>query len=492
MTQQNQQVAAAAIVKDQAWLGELQEELRAAIAPVFAQARSRLTRVRVRGGPLLAAGGDRRSCWQLAEAAGHGSPRRMQALLGERAWDWKAALRGLQRFILAHLADPGAILVLDETAELKKGTMTAGVSRQHAGITGQVKSQSVVFCAYVTACAHALFDFRLYLQSLVRRQGTEAGAGTGSRRGGVRRQDRARHGDGSRGSDRAVPFGWGRRQRGLWPRLEAAGRLREAGKGYVLGVPCDFRVRLHPRLGKTRADAVARLVPAAAWDTRSCGPGCKGHRDYHWAWAATASPRHWLLIRRSIADPSDLAFFYCHAPAGRPVSLPALITVAGKRWPVEECHQQGKGQAGLDQHQVRLWPSFHRHTILSMCALALLAVAAARPLQPAPLPQGTDGSPASAGTPARGLGRHRGAAIQRRPETPRPDRHGQSQRPRSPPPPAPGNRAHDRRPPRIRPRLVTMAPRTPGTRPMALLPGTTPARPGLTRRQITNRNCSTG
>ena len=82
------------------------------------------------------------------------------------------------------------------------------------------------------------------------------------------------------------------------------------------------------------------------------------------------------------ADPSELAFFYCHAPAGRPVSLPALIKVAGKRWPVEECHQQAKGQAGLDQHQVRLWHSFHRHTVLSMCALALLAVAAARPRRP--------------------------------------------------------------------------------------------------------------
>ena len=64
------------------------------------------------------------------------------------------------------------------------------------------------------------------------------------------------------------------------------------------------------------------------------------------------------------------------------MSLPVLIRVAGKRWPVEECLQQGKGQAGLDQHQVRTWRSFHRHTVLSMCAQALLAVAAARPAPP--------------------------------------------------------------------------------------------------------------
>ena len=71
-------------------------------------------------GALLAAGGDRRSCWQLAEADGHGSPRRMQALLAEHAWDWQEALGALQRFILGHLADPQAVLVLDETAELKR------------------------------------------------------------------------------------------------------------------------------------------------------------------------------------------------------------------------------------------------------------------------------------------------------------------------------------------------------------------------------------
>jgi SRSO17 transposase len=160
---QDQQVAAAAIVEDGRWLGKLHGELRTLLAPVFAQARSRLAAFAYIGA-LLAEPGDRRSCWQLAEAAGHATPRRMQALLAEHAWDWKAALTALQRFILARLGDPGAIVVVDETAELKKGTATVGVARQYAGITGQVENcQTVVFAAYVTGCAHALFDFRLYL-----------------------------------------------------------------------------------------------------------------------------------------------------------------------------------------------------------------------------------------------------------------------------------------------------------------------------------------
>jgi SRSO17 transposase len=114
-----------AIAEDKRWPGRLQDELRALIAPVFAQARSRFTAFAYVGA-LLAEPGERRSCWQLAEAAGHLTPRRMQALLAEHAWDWRAALAGLQRFVLAHLGDPQAVLVLDETAELKKGQMTVG------------------------------------------------------------------------------------------------------------------------------------------------------------------------------------------------------------------------------------------------------------------------------------------------------------------------------------------------------------------------------
>ena len=109
--------------------------------------------------------------------------------------------------------------------------------------------------------------------------------------------------------------------------------------------------------------AVARLVPAAAWETRSCGPGCKGHRDYAWAWAATASPRHWVLIRRSLADPSDLAFYYCHAPAGRPVIAARADQgrreeMAGGRMPAAGQGPDGPGPApGPD---LALLPPPHR------------------------------------------------------------------------------------------------------------------------------------
>ena len=376
MTKQDQnEVAAWAIVGDRAWLRELLAELSGLICPVFSQARSAVVAVAYVAA-LLAVAGDRKSCWQLGEQAGHATPGRMQALLAEYAWDWRVVLERLQRFILARLADPDAILVLDETAELKKGTMTVGVGRQHAGITGQIENcQTVVFLAYVTARVHTLFDFRLYLPK-------QWSGDTGRRRRAQVPGDVAFATKTEQGTemvtgavDAGVPFSWLAADEvyGRSSKLRAA--CEKARKGCVLAVPVNFKVST--AAGRKDAAVLAGLVPARCWEARTCGRGCKGHRDYQWAMVATSSPRHWLLIRRKLTDPADLAFFYCYAPG--PVSLSILVKVAGKRWPVEECFQQGKGQAGLDQHQLRLWHSFHRHTVLSMCALALLAVATARP-----------------------------------------------------------------------------------------------------------------
>ena len=231
-------MAAGAIVEDGTWLGRLQGELRGLLAPVFAQARSRLAAFAYIGA-LLAEPGDRRSCWQLAERAGLATPRRMQALLAEHAWDWAAALAALQRFVLVHLGDAGAIVVLDETAELKKGTRTVGVARQHAGITGQVENcQTVVFAAYVTARAHILFDFRLYLP--------KQWCGDEQRRQRAHVPDEVEFTTKpalgtamiTAAADAGAPFAWVAAADEVYGR---SGKLREAcekaGKGYVVAVP---------------------------------------------------------------------------------------------------------------------------------------------------------------------------------------------------------------------------------------------------------------
>ena len=123
--------------------------------------------------------------------------------------------------------------------------------------------------------------------------------------------------------------------------------------------------------------AAARLLASARhWEVRSAGKGAKGQRWYAWAWAATTSPRHYLLVRRHRMT-GELAFHYCHVPQGQPLSLSRLIRAAGLRWPAEESFQFSKGCFGLDQSQVRLSTAIARHTVLVMAALAICAVTAA-------------------------------------------------------------------------------------------------------------------
>ena len=148
-------------------------------------------------------------------------------------------------------------------------------------------------------------------------------------------------------------------------------------QGYVLRVPSSFGITLASGVRLTCAAAVRRLLTARRrWEIRSAGKGSKGSRWYGWAWLATASPRHYLLVRRHLRT-GELAFHYCYVPAGQAAALSRLVRAAGLRWPVEEDFGFGKDCFGLDQSQVRLYTAIARHTVLVMAALAICAVTAA-------------------------------------------------------------------------------------------------------------------
>ena len=159
---------------------------------------------------------------------------------------------------------------------------------------------------------------------------------------------------------------------------ELRGYLEARGQGYVLRVPSNFHLTLARGVKLSCKQAAARLLLASArgWEVRSAGKGSKGARWYAWAWLATTSPRHYLLIRRHRIT-GELAFHYCHVPEGQPLSLSRLIRAAGLRWPAEESFEFGKGCFGLDQSQVRRYTAIARHTVLVMASLAICAVTAA-------------------------------------------------------------------------------------------------------------------
>ncbi|MFD5513746.1 IS701 family transposase [Streptomyces sp. NPDC127051] len=330
---------------------------------------------------------DRKNSWQIAVHAGYVTPDRVKDLLRRTRWSWSGLRDGVRAFVVEHLGDPQAVLVLDETAFLKKGTKSAGVARQYAGITGQVENcQVAVFAAYVTPAGRALIDFALYLGK------TWAGDAERCREAGVP-ADRAkavvtRAELGRRLVERTrcvgVPFArvaadslYGQ-DRGLRSALE------RRGKGYVMAVPCDETV-ITAGTGPVRVDALAAGVPLV-FERRSCGAGPKGERYYDWAlaevvWPSDAGParrgwQHLLLVRRSVTDPSGLAFFAVHARES--TALSAIVNVAGMRWGVEDCFETAKSDCGLDQYEVRHWEPWHRHIALALAAFAFLAVTATR------------------------------------------------------------------------------------------------------------------
>ena len=154
--------------------------------------------------------------------------------------------------------------------------------------------------------------------------------------------------------------------------------LEAEGQAYVLRVASSFMITLAPGTKVTCAEAVRRLAAGKRrWEVRSAGKGSKGERWYAWAWIATSSPRHHLLVRRHLKT-GELAFHYCYVPAGQPVTKTRLIRAAGLRWPVEEDFRSGKDCFGLDQCQARLYTAILRHIVLVMAALAICAVTAAQ------------------------------------------------------------------------------------------------------------------
>jgi SRSO17 transposase len=328
----------------------------------------------------LLAGLPRVNCWSIAEHAGENCPRGMQRLLSAAVWDEAGVRDDVRGYVLEHFADPGAVLVVDETGDIKKGTMTVAVQRQYTGTAGRTENAQVaVYLAYAAPAGCAFIDRALYLpRSWTSDPARCRAAGVPDDAAFATKPALARVMIG-RALDAGAPAAWATADEvyGQDPALRA--ELSRRGLGYVLAV-----AKSHPvttAIGPRPAIELARRLPARAWQRLSAGPGAKGPRWYDWALIDTADPAagdadgpHWLLIRRRIAD-GEYAFYCAHAPA--PVPLAQLVRVAGSRWRIEDGFAGGKELAALDEHQVRSWTSWHRWTILALLAHAFLSVLAA-------------------------------------------------------------------------------------------------------------------
>jgi SRSO17 transposase len=333
----------------------------------------------------MLSGLDRKNCWTIAERRGDLTPDGLQHLLARAKWDADLVRDDLRSYVTDAFGDVNAVLVVDETGDLKKGVHSVGVQRQYTGTAGRIENAQVaVFLTYAASRGHALIDRALYLpaswvqdEQRCRAAGVPDGTEFATKPAFAAAMI-------SRAVTAGAPASWvaGDEVYGGDPHLRAT--IRRLGLGYVMQVAANRR--MPTPIGPRRVDELAANLPDTAWERRSAGKGSKGPRYYSWAWLGldaepdpdtgevTDTGEHHLLIRRN-DDTGELAYHRCWTPG--PVSMPTLVRVAGQRWRVEENFQAAKGLVGLDQHQVRRWRSWHRWTTLAMLAHAFLAVATA-------------------------------------------------------------------------------------------------------------------
>jgi SRSO17 transposase len=376
------------------------EEFQARFAPFFARSEPRAAaRGYLRG---LLTPVQRKNCWQMAEAVGEKDPQQMQRLLYSARWDEDGARDELDRFVVEQFGDEEGIGIVDETGFLKKGSKSVGVKRQYTGTAGKVENSQVgVFLTYFTPGGRTFLDRRLYLpqewcEDEGRRREAQVPEEVSFKTKPELAVEMLEH-----AWAQGVPMAWvtGDEVYGDAPKLRDA--IGGRGKRYVLAVSCNTpvwrerplleeavagamgRPRTRARLaeGSPTAETVAFVIasqPSESWQRLTVSEGEKGPRTYDWTCVRVVEsrdklpgPESWLLARRSITDPTDIAYYLSNAPQNTP--LQTMAEVAAARWSIETTIEEGKGETGLDEYEVRYWHSWHRHITLSMMAHAWLA-----------------------------------------------------------------------------------------------------------------------
>ena len=361
----------------QAYLREVAQHLR----PYFVRRRSWHRAVAYMEGLLSTVG--RKNAWQLAEVNGDVTPYGIQHLLGRALWQADQLRDALYAYVVAHVGDSQAVLVVDETGFLKKGNQSAGVARQYSGTAGRVENCQVgVFLAYASRLGQSLLDRALYLPASWTKDAERCQRAGIAPEVAFATKPELAQAMLERAFAAGVPASWvvgdsvygdARRLR-LW--------LEGQEKAYVLAVSGNEYVWLG--VEQRSVKSVLQGLDEGAWQRLSAGSGSKGPRLYDWQCVRLTAPPtvgwcRYLLVRRSLKADRELTAYAVFAPSR--TDLATLVSVAGRRWCIEMCFEAAKGEVGLDEYEVRSWTGWYRHVTLSMWALALLSAVRAAHLE---------------------------------------------------------------------------------------------------------------
>ena len=350
----------------------------------------------------------RKSVEPIADAAGV-PPRTLQEFLSLYRWDESAMRDRLQQLVARRHAHEHSVGILDETSFVKKGKQTACVQRQYCGAVGKTENCVVsVHLGYATPDFHTLLDGKLYLPEQTWHEDRERCRAAGipddviyrpKWQIGLEQIVRAR-GNGIRFAWMTFDEGYG----GKPPFLRG---LDQLGQNYVGEVPANFTAWTKPpavlyrqhgndRLGRPRKfprlkvknnppvevrhiASYSPLFRREDWQTYRVKDGHKGpmvwkaKRIRVWLRDADGLPTapHHLLVAYNVLDPEKIKYFISNAPEN--TSVETLLLVAFSRWKIERMFEDGKGELGMDDFEVRKFQSIRRHLILSCVSYLFLA-----------------------------------------------------------------------------------------------------------------------
>jgi SRSO17 transposase len=321
---------------------------------------------------------DRKNGWQMAEYLGAEHPYPVQHFLGRASWSADVLCDEVLRYSREHLTTSGenGVLIVDETGFLKKGKKSVGVQRQYSGTAGRIENCQIgVFLALAGSRGRALIDRELYVpkswcEDAARR--TEASVPKDVTFSTKQRLAQKML---SRAFESGFSPDWVLADEVYGSDSKFRRFLEERGQAYVLAV--SSQQRLWVGFSQKRVDAIGRELAVENWHRLSAGDRTKGPRLYDWAGGQFGAPTEqgltkWLLLRRSVEKPEELAYYLCLAPAD--ATLDGLARAAGQRWSIECCFEAAKQETGLDEYEVRSWHGWYRHITLSMLALVFLSV----------------------------------------------------------------------------------------------------------------------
>ena len=286
-------------------------------------------------------------------------------------WDADQVRDDLRGYVVAHLGDADAVLVLDETGFVKKGTKSVGVQRQYSGTAGRIENCQIgVFLGYASRHGHALIDRALYLPEIWAFDPARRGAAGVPEKTVFATKPKLGRQMLISAFAAEVPCRWviGDSVYGADYALRRC--IEKSGRGYVLAVTS------RQRLGFKTVAHWLEDVPAEVEATER-RRWCQGAAAVRLGLAALLVGCRWRLAEGAADPPQAGAARGVHLlpdARARYRELSDLVRVAGTAWTIEASFEAAKGEVGLDQYEVRSWTGWHRHITLAMLAHAYLAV----------------------------------------------------------------------------------------------------------------------